>query len=225
MNGRPHLAVMAKAPQAGAVKTRLCPPLEPDEAAALAHAFLVDAIALVRTAAGAIPALAFAPPEHRAFFAALAPGFHLVPQRGHDLGARLLHCVEDLGRAGAAAAIVIGTDSPTLPPAYLDRALARVFGVDVVLGPSADGGYYLIGLRHAWPELFQDIAWGSSAVLGETLDRARRLGLRVELLPPWFDVDTGADLDRLVASLTAATDRARHTRRFLAARRAGIASR
>ena len=147
MTGRGVLAVMAKAPRAGLVKTRLCPPLSPDEAAELARAFLLDAVDQVRSVAAARPAMAYAPVDARAFFHALAPDFALVAQRGDDLGARLSHAFEDLLADGAPGAIVIGSDVPTLPSAVLAAALDRLAGADLVLGPSEDGGYYLIGLR------------------------------------------------------------------------------
>lgn len=217
--GRPWLAIMAKAPRAGDVKTRLCPPLDPIEAAELARAFLADTIALVDSLP-ARRAMAYAPPDAHAMFAALAPGFTLVPQRGDDLGARLLHTFEDLLADGAPAAVVIGSDIPTVPRAHLEAALGCVADADVVLGPSDDGGYYLVGLSEPRPELFRDIAWSTSTVLDDTIDRARRLGLEVAILPSWFDVDTGADLERLDASLVAAPGAA-HTRAFFAARRAG----
>ncbi len=214
------LAIMAKAPRAGDVKTRLCPPLDPAGAAELARAFLADAIAL----AGALPArhaMVYAPPESRSLFAALAPGFALVRQRGEDLGARMLHAFEDLLADGSPAAVLIGSDIPTVPREHLEAALLRVADADLVLGPSEDGGYYLIGLREPRPELFRDMAWSTSTVLDETVDRARGLGLEVALLPSWFDVDTEADLERLEASLVAAPGAA-HTRAFFAARRAGV---
>lgn len=220
MSDRPYLAIMAKAPRAGEVKTRLCPLLRPGEAAALARAFLLDAIALVAGVGTARPAIAYAPAEAAPVFAALAPGFALFAQRGADLGARLAHAFEDLLATGAPAAVVIGSDVPTVPRAHLEAALTHVADADVVLGPSEDGGYYLIGLRAARAELFRDMTWSVSGVLEETVGRARRLGLRVALLPTWFDVDTGEDLARLEASLAVSAG-ARHTRGFFAARRAG----
>lgn len=215
------VAVMAKAPRAGEVKTRLCPPLSPAQAAALANALLLDAVEQVRSLEAATPAMAYAPAEARPLFEALAPDFALVPQRGADLGARLAHVFDDLLALGVTGAIVIGSDAPTLPRAVLDAALGRIGTVDLVLGPSADGGYYLIGLREPRPELFADIAWSTATVFEATLARARARGLRTAILPTWFDVDTGEDLDRLEASLAAAGSAAHHTRHVLAAFRSG----
>ncbi len=212
------LAIMAKAPRVGAVKTRLCPPLRPPEAAELARCFLLDAVDRVRMVAGARPILGYAPVEAQSQFEEVAPGFALVPQHDGDLGERQLHLIDDILRLGLQAALVIGTDSPTLPRECLDEAVGLVMApdVDVVLGPTVDGGYYLIGMRAPHPALFEHMSWSTSTVLGRTLDRAQRQGLRVACLPTWFDVDTGADLERLRVELEASPGTApRHTRGFL----------
>ncbi|MGH7301043.1 MAG: TIGR04282 family arsenosugar biosynthesis glycosyltransferase [Candidatus Rokuibacteriota bacterium] len=212
------LAIMAKAPRVGAAKTRLCPPLRAPEAAELARCFLLDAVERVRVVAGAQPIMAYAPVEAQAEFEDLAPGFALIPQRGRDLGERQHHLVEDILGLGFEGALVIGTDSPTLPRECLDEAVSFSMApdVDVVLGPTEDGGYYLVGLRAPCPALFEDVPWSTSAVLGRTLERARRFGLRVACLPTWFDVDTGADLERLRTELDSAPELGpRHTRKFL----------
>ena len=211
------VAVMAKAPSAGTVKTRLCPPLSPVEAAELADAFLRDAWTGVRALEGVVPAVVYAPDAARAFFEALAPGCALFSQRGGDLGARLAHAFDDVLALDVAGAIVIGSDAPTLPRAILAQAIVEIVATDVVLGPSDDGGYYLIGLRAPRPELFADIAWSTDTVFDATLARARAAALRTVILPSWFDVDRPGDLDRLAASLAEPGVRAPHTRRVLAA--------
>jgi rSAM/selenodomain-associated transferase 1 len=196
------MAVMAKVPAAGEVKTRLCPPLTPAEAAALARCFLQDRVEQVGALEHAEPLVAFAPPEREAELRALLPaGLRLVPQPGGDLGARMDRLLTDLLAAGYAGAIAVGTDTPTLPTAYLRAACAALLDetADVVLGPSEDGGYYLVGLRRPAPALFRDMPWSTAGVLAETVARARRLGLGLRLLPAWFDVDRGADLARLRA--------------------------
>jgi uncharacterized protein len=212
------LAIMAKAPRVGAVKTRLCPPLRAPEAAELARCFLLDTVDRVRMVAGVRPIMAYAPVEAQGQFEEAAPGFALIAQRGGDLGERQLHLVEDVLALGLQAALVIGTDSPTLPRECLDEAVSLVMAadVDVVLGPTEDGGYYLIGMRAPCPALFEHMPWSTPTVLGRTLERAQRLGLRVACLPTWFDVDTGADLERLRVELEAAPGAsARQTRLFL----------
>ncbi len=213
------VAIMAKAPRAGAVKTRLCPPLSLGEAAALARCFLLDKIAQVRALEGAAPVVAFSPPSARDDLAPLAPGFQLLAQRGADLSTRLLNVVADLLAQGHAAAVVVDSDTPTLPPRLLQEAVDRLSrpGPDVVLGPTADGGYYLIGVRAARSELFDGIAWSTPDVLAQTLGRGERAGLSSVCLTPWADVDTAEDLVRLRAELAVAGARGPvHTRRFLA---------
>ena len=155
------LAIMAKAPKAGAVKTRLCPPLSPGQAAGLARCFLLDKIAQVRGLSGAGPVIAYTPPSERDLFERLAPDFALMPQHGRDLGERMRSTLATLLGAGHRAAIAIGTDTPTLPAAVLQQAvdLAASGEVDLVLGPAEDGGYYLIGVRADHPTLFDDVPW------------------------------------------------------------------
>jgi uncharacterized protein len=197
------VAIMAKVPAAGEVKTRLCPPLTPTQAAGLARCFLQDRIAQLREIPTVAPVVAFTPREREPGLRALLPdGVRLVPQEGADLGARLDRLLTDLVAEGAGGAVAVDADSPTLPTDFVSRACVHLAErtADVVLGPCDDGGYYLIGLRQAAPELFTEIPWSTPAVLEETVGRARRLGLRVALLPPWFDIDRGADLERLRAS-------------------------
>jgi hypothetical protein len=224
MGMRIALCIMAKAPEPGRVKTRLCPPLSPADAAELYRCFLLDKIAQARQVAGAEPVLAFAPAEAAAVFEALAPGFTLLVQRGADLTARLVAVCDELFQDGCDAAIVIDSDTPTLPTERLERAVAvmKEGGCDVVLGESEDGGYYLIGLRRLHPELFEGMRWSTPTVLEETERRVRALGLSSTRLDAWYDVDTEADLVRLQADLAAGPDGGpRHTRRFVLERLAG----
>ena len=213
------VAIMAKAPRPGTVKTRLCPPLLATEAAALYRCFLLDKIASVGRLADARPVIAYTPDDARAEFDALAPGFALVAQDGSDLGARLHATLAGLLAAGHAGAIAVDSDTPTLPGGFLQQAvdcLSRP-GPDVVLGPTEDGGYYLIGVRAPHRELFERMPWSTSAVLEVTRRRAAAAGLRAHCLPSWFDVDTPDDLERLRAMLHTANDStACETRRFLA---------
>jgi uncharacterized protein len=212
------LCIMAKAPVSGQVKTRLCPPLSLDEAARLYQCFLEDKIAQVLGIQGVEPVLAYAPDGAAAVFEALAPGVMLVPQRGGDLTSRLVSVLERLLESGFHAAIVIDSDTPTLPSRLLHHAVAQLAlgEPDLVLGPTEDGGYYLIGLRSVHRTLFDGMPWSTPAVLEETLRRARRLGLRVAQLAPWYDVDTGEDLARLMSELEAdAGQPSIHTRRLL----------
>ncbi len=212
------VAIMAKAPRAGAVKTRLCPPLSFTEAEALYRCFLLDKIEQVRSLTKACPAIAYSPPEGKAFFEEVAPSFALVPQEGADLGDRLANSLGELLERGHQAAIAIDSDTPTLPLGFLQQALDLIMTptIDVVLGPTEDGGYYLIGLRSVYRELFEAMAWSTSTVLSETIRRAETSGLRVACLPSWYDIDTAGDLARLRATLAgSAGELPRYTRRFL----------
>jgi rSAM/selenodomain-associated transferase 1 len=213
--------IMAKAPQAGAVKTRLCPPLSAVQAADLYRCFLLDKIQQVRTLQPARPVIAYAPTEGRGLFQLLTPDFVIIPQEGHDLGSRLANSFERLFRMGYGGVLAVDSDTPSLPTAYLRQALELVATpeVDVVLGPSEDGGYYLIGLREPRRDIFEEMAWSTPQVLGETVRRAEAKGLRVAMLPAWFDIDVAADLERLQRSLRELDgDLARHTRRFFETR-------
>jgi hypothetical protein len=210
---------MAKAPEPGEVKTRLCPPLSLDEAARLYRCFLLDKIDQVKALKVGAPAIAYTPDHARALFAALVtPNFRLIPQEGPDLGARILNTLNRLIDFGHSGAVAVGSDTPTLPLAYLETAVSLLAApaIDVVLGPSQDGGYYLIGLRKPHPELFEQMQWSTAEVFSETMRRARAKGLRVACLPPWYDVDTPEDLRRLKETLRLnATSDARQTKRLL----------
>ena len=211
------VAIMAKTPRPGEVKTRLCPPLSAAGAAELYRCFLLDKIEQVRSLKTASPAIAYTPAEGRAFFEQVAPDFVLVAQRGVDLGDRLANSLGEQLERGHRAALAIDSDTPTLPRGFLEQALDLVTApdVDVVLGPTEDGGYYLIGLRALHRELFEAMAWSTSQVLPETIRRAEAKRLRVACLPTWYDVDTPADLARLRTALAGSSDGVRHTCRFL----------
>lgn len=210
------VAVFAKAPRPGAVKTRLCPPLSPTVAARLYRCFLLDTLDAVRALPGITPVVAYAPRRARAFFAART-GMALVPQTGPDLGARMAGVFGRLFARGFGAVVIVGSDSPTLPDDRLHRALRilRAGAADGVIGPSQDGGYYLIGLRAPCPRLFVGVPWSTDRVLARTLANARRARRRLVVLPPWYDVDTPDDLRRLAADLETPGRWARRTRRLL----------
>ena len=197
------LAVMTKAPQAGKVKTRLTPPLTPEEAAALNICFLRDTTAAISQAAtngGARGIAVYTPVGAEEAYAGILPeDFELVPQRGDGFGERLIFATEDLFSLGFSSVCLIDSDSPTVPQQAFADASSILSQQDdaVVLGPSDDGGYYLIGLKKLHRSLFEEIDWSTEHVLDQTIDRARRLGLRVHLLPAWYDVDDRATLRRL----------------------------
>lgn len=210
------VVVMGRLPRAGQVKTRLVPPLTAEEAARLYRAFLLDVFRLVDRAHEEAGPRAFdrvfacalepkARPEDGGQIEALVPrGWRGAIQRGDDLGARIAASADD---AGAARVVVIGSDSPTMPPSRIaqafdalearrsDRAHRRA-----VLGPADDGGYYLIGFdAPAPPELFSDMPWSSPALMARTRERAKASGVELLELAQGYDVDTLADLERAFA--------------------------
>ena len=220
------LGLMAKAPVAGEVKTRLVPPLTAQEAAALNVCFLRDMAANIESVSeteAASGLVVYTPVGSESAFDGLLPvGFKLLAQRGTSLGQRLCNATEDLLRQGYGAVCLINSDSPTLPKSILIRAIESLAtdGDRVVLGAAEDGGYYLIGLKHAHRNLFNEIAWSSSDVLARTRQRAAEIDLPVELLPPWYDVDDAETLNRLCEELFFAPPvngayPAPHTRAFL----------
>lgn len=212
------LLVIAKRPAPGHTKTRLTPPLTPEQAAQLYECFLQDTLAVVRAVPNVTRLINYAPLEAEAYFRALAPDFGLVPQVGEDLGQRLdnalTHC---LTSGGFARAVIMDSDSPTLPSAHLAQAFTALDEADVVLGPCEDGGYYLIGLKQPTPALTRQVEMSTPRVLDDTLALASQLRLTTALLPTWFDVDTHAELNRLEAELAA------HPNGSAPATRAGLA--
>jgi len=197
------LAVMTKAPHAGRVKTRLTPPLSPEEAAALNTCFLRDtAAALLRTATGknARGIAVYTPVGAEAAYAGILPDeFALVPQRGEAFGERLSAATEDLLQLGFDSLCLIDSDSPTVPEKAFAEALDFLARDEdsVVLGPSDDGGYYLIGLKKLHRRLFDTIDWSTERVLEQTIEAAREINVPVHLLPTWYDVDDHMTLSRL----------------------------
>jgi rSAM/selenodomain-associated transferase 1 len=197
------LAVMTKAPRSGKVKTRLSPPLTPDEAAALNICFLRDTCAAITLAVseGRTRGIAVYTPigAEEAYSGILPVEFELLPQRGDAFGERLAFAAEDLLRLGFDSLCLIDSDSPTVPPRAFSEA-AKILAERnhvVVLGPSDDGGYYLIGLKKLHRSLFENIDWSTERVLEQTIERARQINLDVHLLPTWYDVDDRATLQRL----------------------------
>jgi rSAM/selenodomain-associated transferase 1 len=195
------IAIFARAPVAGAAKTRLIPRLGAEGAAALQHALIHRALQTAVAAKVGSVSLWCAPDcEHPAFVGCSEQfGVSLYPQRGTDLGARMFHAFSRLCRRGAA--LVIGTDCPALTAAELrtaGEALRR--GNDAVFVPAEDGGYVLVGLRHAIASLFYGMPWGTDRVMDHTRTRLRNAGLRWHELPTSWDVDRPEDIDHLRAS-------------------------
>lgn len=213
--GRCAIAVMAKAPRAGRVKTRLCPPLLPEQATALSAAFLRDITENIRAASNHVPAdgwIAYAPSGDEALFdGILAEGTRLLLADGRTeaapgvegFGMCLLHAMRDLFARGYSAAVVLNSDSPTLPTSVLRETVEALLqgGDRAVLGPADDGGYYLLGLTAPHAGAFADIAWSTETVADRTRMRLRDLGLPTTELRAWYDVDNGDALRRLADEL------------------------
>jgi uncharacterized protein len=187
------LGIFVKSPVTGTVKSRLVPPLTPGQAAALYTAFLDDLFGRVRQSR-LLPTIFLAGERTPEVEARVPPRWSLVPQAGGDLGERLRNAFDVLLDAPGARAAIIGSDSPDLPLAHVVRAFRALKHRDVVLGPSMDGGYYLIGLRAPAPALFEGIEWGTPSVLARTIEAVSRAGLTLSTLPPWYDVDDAASL-------------------------------
>jgi hypothetical protein len=198
---------MAKASVAGTVKTRLVPPLTYEEAAELNTCCLTDVASNIVAAARQVPIQGFAayyPLGSEPFFDGLLPlGFKLLPPREPTIGRSLFHAARDLFDAGYSSVCLVNADSPTLPTKFLVEAVIRLRESDdrVVLGPAADGGYYLIGLKQFHRRLFEEIDWSTERVFRQTLARAREIGIAVAPLPEWYDVDDEATWEMLTREI------------------------
>src|SRR5499426_1312002 len=182
---------MAKTPRGGEVKTRLSGALSPEEARRLYIAFLSDTFALMEEVMEEREeltiALCYTPEgEEEAFEEVEREGSLMFPQRGEDLGARLTNCFANLFALGFQSVVVIGADSPTLPGEHVFDAF-ECFETDddVVIGPTEDGGYYLVGMRKLHERIFEDIPWGDDGAMEATIERAREAELNLVLLPEW----------------------------------------
>jgi rSAM/selenodomain-associated transferase 1 len=240
------LGVMTKAPQAGRVKTRLIPPLTPEDAAELNRCFLRDTAAAISSAcsrrrvgdankmqfrhgiashseaAKAARGIAVYTPigAESAYTDILPADFSLLPQRGEQFGERLYFAVEDLFKCGFDSVCLIDSDSPTVPAENFAEAVELLSASEdrLVLGPSNDGGYYLIGVKKTHRHLFEQIDWSTERVLDQTMQRANEIGLEVKLLPTGYDVDDSASLRRLCNELLreqVSDSVAPNTRKFL----------
>jgi hypothetical protein len=212
-SGRCAISVMAKVPRPGYSKTRLCPPLRPEQASALSAAFLRDTTTNIARAALSVPISGYAayapmgaeealiPHLAQGTLCVLADGSIPIPHGVEGFGRCLLHAIQQMFAAGHSAACVLSSDTPTLPTEFLIAAAEALLANDdrrVVLGACVDGGYYLLGMRIPYARLFADIAWSTSSVAATTRTRAAELGLDLVELPPWYDIDDAADLERLV---------------------------
>jgi len=220
---RPAIIVMTKVPGFADVKTRLRPLLSESQSAELAGCFLTDTITnLASVFEHRI--IAFTPEDGRDAIETLVVGGHIyIPQRGGDLGQRLDAAIADAFEMGFGPVIVIGTDSPTLPPDYSAQALDHLQSHEdgVAIGPTDDGGFYLIGVSRLHKGMFDGVAWSSDKTYEQTVANIKNIGdVDLLVLPRWYDVDEPADLVRLIAEIDldeTARDRARTTSRWIIA--------
>lgn len=190
------LIVFARAPRPGQVKTRLTPPFTPEEACEIHMALLGDVLErAARTASGASITLAWSGPDaHPASVAEIPAGVVTTIQSGGDLGERMGSAIQSALRAGHRRVVILGSDAPTLPGDHLTAAFDALSRAEVVLGPSSDGGYYLIGMTRLHLELFRGVQWGTKDVLSVTRQRLRKAGVPFVELGTWHDVDTPGDV-------------------------------
>ena len=210
------LVIMAKRPLLGQTKTRLTPPLAPEQAAELYACFLRDTIDLTRQVSNASRLIAYAPIDAQDYFEQLAPDFLLIPQMGNDLGERLANVMSECLGDKWEQLVIMDSDSPTLPAQYIVNAFDALGKADVVLGPCVDGGYYLIGVKRPQRRLVHEVKMSTPNVLQDTLAIAHAENLSVALTDKWYDVDTASELEQLRKELHLAKQGiALHTRKYL----------
>lgn len=206
------LLVFAKVPRPGHVKTRLTPVLTPAEAAQLYEAFLTDALALYDTLDVAVR-LYLAPPLPDDRPAWVPDGIPVHAQAGDGLGARMLQAFRDAFADGYDRAAVVGTDHPTLPAAFVRQSFTALQAPrSICIGPSEDGGFYLLGMTAPYPQLFEGMSYSHDRVFTDTLARIGTTDAQLTVLPRWYDVDTPAALDRLMSDLSDTAVPAERTR-------------
>ncbi|HZD95997.1 MAG TPA: TIGR04282 family arsenosugar biosynthesis glycosyltransferase [Candidatus Sulfotelmatobacter sp.] len=188
------ICIFAKPPYPGTVKTRLIPELGPEGAATLAEACLQDTVAMVRQCAWGQCVIAATEPFQRHYF---SPD-ELWLQGEGNLGARLERVLRK-GLQHFEMAFALGADSPGLQPGFLAQARDKLSKTDVVLSPSRDGGFYLIGMKKCPPGMLEGIQWSHSQTLLETVMKLREQGLKIGTGPGWFDIDTSADIKRMLS--------------------------
>jgi hypothetical protein len=212
------LIIFAKEPAKGKVKTRLKTCLSDEGCVNLYKAFLKDTICLAKTVECENKIIAFdAGPKSPQYLKKTAHSFRFYKQQGKNLGERMHQAFRFAVQHNATQAVIIGTDSPTLPAHFITQAFRKLCRNDLVLGPSFDGGYYLIGLKKPCAGLFKGIKWSQSNVLEKTVKNARTLQKKVAFLEKWYDVDRSKNLIYLMHDLKNKSNKfvAKWTRRFL----------
>ncbi len=198
------LIIFAKSPIPGKVKTRLTPYITPTEAAELYKAFIADIICNAHKLRCEQITIAYTPANaETAFHGICGQSVSYIPQKGDDLGERMKNAFKHSFNKGSTRTVIIGTDSPTLPLSYIQNAFDALKEVPITIGPTFDGGYYLIGLTEQNDVIFDGIDWSTSKVFGQTLTKIQAINKQLYVLPPWYDVDTLDDLEFLRSHIQA----------------------
>jgi rSAM/selenodomain-associated transferase 1 len=198
------LIIFAKSPIPGKVKTRLTPHITPTEAAELYKAFITDIVCNTHKLKCERVTIAYTPSNAEATFHSMCgQSVDYLPQKGYNLGERMKNAFRHSFDKGSKRTVIIGTDSPTLPSSYIREAFDALKEVPITIGPTFDGGYYLIGLSEQNYTIFDDIDWSTSKVFGQTLARIQTMNKQLYVLPPWYDVDTPDNLEFLRSHIRA----------------------
>ena len=202
--------LFTRVPKPGATKTRLLPVLDPDQCAGLHRAFLRD-LARIYDSLEADLFIAHTPDPDWEALKAIFPHGSFFPQQGSDLGEKMYHAIREVLEQGYDAVVLTGSDLPLMTAEHLERGFALLAEKDIAIGPTSDGGYYLIGMGKPCPEVFRVEGYGGASVFGRTVAAAEGAGLSVGVGLPCDDVDTPEDLRRLAVE----ADPDSHTGRYL----------
>ena len=198
------LIIFAKSPVPGKVKTRLTPDITPTKAAELYKAFITDIICNTHKLKCERVTIAYTPSNAEATFHSMCgQSVDYLPQKGYNLGERMKNAFRHSFDKGSKRTVIIGTDSPTLPLSYIQKAFDALKEVPVTIGPTFDGGYYLIGLSEQNAAIFDGVDWSTSKVFSQTLTRIQAINKQLYVLPPWYDVDTSDNLEFLRSHIRA----------------------
>lgn len=198
----PRLLIFAKYPETGRVKTRLCPPLSPEQAAAIQRSCIRLVCERAFRAWPVRPVLVISPDDSEAAFRTLVgPYIRIQPQGGGDLGDRLARAIDAAFQSGDEQVLVMGSDSPTIPAGRFDDAHNALRTHDLILGPCDDGGFYLLGLKRTHDDLFKRVPWSTNRTCSGMTKQALACGLKVATLDPWYDIDRPDDLPRAMADV------------------------
>jgi rSAM/selenodomain-associated transferase 1 len=206
---------MAKAPRPGSVKTRLTANLSPAQATELYTCLLNDTITLANTLNQVETAILCPEPDADDLSRAVEASVSIVAQKGKGLAAGLASAFAHFTKSGSQRVIAFNSDSPHLPPSALERAFAVLESFDLVVGPTQDGGYYLVGAKASHPALFEDDRMSTASALETLMARARNRQLSIGLVDPFYDVDEASDLTRLAEELRLAPEKAPRTAAWL----------